>query len=80
MTIATAYVVAPMLAAAKVVVLLFAGMAGKARLGNLFRRLVLERDYLLRIAFFGVSFTRTVASLAARDLSFPATDFGKLSV
>ena len=42
MTIRAAYVVTPVFAASEVVTFLFARVAGKTRLRNFFRRLVLE--------------------------------------
>jgi hypothetical protein len=71
MAIGTSYVVAPMLTAAEVVMFLFSCVAGKTSLRRLFRRFSLEGYDFLRIAFFGVSFARTVTRLATRHLSFP---------
>ena len=73
-------IVAPVFAATKVVVLFFAGMAAETGLSNFFGRLVLERDDLLRIAFLGMRFTRSMTGFATRHLSFPAAYLGKLSV
>ena len=80
MTVRTANVVAPVLATPKVVVLFFAGMARKARLGNFFGRLVLKGDDLLRIAFFGVGLARSMTLFTARNFPFPTADRGKLGM
>ena len=70
-TLRAADVVAPVLATPEVVVLFPARMTGETSLRDRFRRFILKRNDLLRIAFFGVSFTRPVTRLATRHLSFP---------
>ena len=75
-----ANVVAPVLAAAEVIVLFLAGMTGKAGLRNILRRLVLEADYFCRVALFGVRLSWTMARFAAGNLPFPATDLGEFCV
>ena len=80
MTVGTTDVVAPMLAASKVVVFLFAGVAAQARFRDLFRRFIFEGDDLLRITFLTVGFSWTMAGFATRHLLFPAADFDELSV
>lgn len=74
MTIGTTNVVAPVFAAAEIVVLFPSRVTTETSLRDLFRRLVLERNNFLGIAFFRMSFARSVTRLAARDLVFPATD------
>ena len=75
-TIGATNVIAPVLAAAKIVVLLFACMAGKTSLGSFFRRLVLEADYLCGVAFFGVGLARTMTRFTSGNFSFPTADLG----
>jgi len=71
MTIRATDVIAPMFAAAEVVVLLFAGVAGKTSFGDLFRRLVLETDDLRRIALFRVGLAWAMASFAGTSIEKP---------
>jgi len=73
-------IVTPVLATAEVVVLFSAGVTSQTGLGDLFRRLVLERNDLLRIALFAVCLAGTVARLAAGHLVFPTADFYELGV
>src|SRR5690349_2782251 len=77
-TIGAADVVAPVLAAAEVVVLFPAGVTSQTSLGDLFGRFILERDDLFRIAFFGVRLARTVARLATRHLVLPTANLREL--
>jgi len=79
-TIGAADIIAPVLAAAEVIVFLSAGVTAQTRLGDFLRRLVLERNDLLRIAFFDVSLTGTVARLTTRHLLFPTGELDELSV
>jgi len=78
--VGAADVVAPVLAASKVVMFLFAGVAAQARFRDLFRRFIFEGDDLLRIAFLTVGFAWTMAGLATGHLLFPAADFDELRV
>ena len=80
MAVGAADVVAPVLAASKVVMFLFAGMAAQARFRDLFRRFIFEGDDLLRIAFLTMGFAWTMAGLATGHLLFPAADFDELRV
>ena len=73
-------VVAPVFAAAEVVVFLAAGVTRQTRLGNLLRRFILEGDDLFGVAFFDVRFAWTMARLATRHLFFPATQLRELRV
>ena len=70
--IRTAYVVAPVLSAAEVVVFLSAGVAAKTCFGDFFGGLVFERNDLCRVAFLTVSLAGTMTSFATSHLSFPA--------
>ena len=69
-----ANVVAPVLAAAEVVVFFLAGMATQAGLRSLFRRFRFERNDLLWIAFFSVPFTWSMTRLTTSHLPFPTRD------
>jgi hypothetical protein len=69
-----------MLAAPKVVMFLFTGVAAQTRFRDLFGRFIFEGDDLLRIAFLTVGFAWTMAGLATGHLLFPAADFDELSV
>ena len=80
MTIRTAYAVTEVFAAPKIVSFLFARMTGKTSLGNLFRRLVFERDDFRGIAFFQVGLTWSMTRLAACYFLFPTADFGETGV
>jgi hypothetical protein len=71
---------APVLAASEIVVFFFTRVAGEAGLGNFFRRFVLERNHLRRIAFFNVDPAWPMARFAASYLSFPTADRGKFGV
>ena len=72
MTVGATDVVAPMLAAPKVIVLFPAGMAVETRFRGFLRGLVLEGDYLGHItAALNVSLARAVAGFAPRDLVLP---------
>ena len=79
-TVSATDVVAPVLTAAKVVVLFPAGVTAQTCLGDLFRRLVLEGDDLLRIAFFSVCLAWTMTGFAARHLLFPTPQPRELSM
>jgi len=79
-TIGTANIVAPVFSATEIVVLFSTGMAGKTRLRNFFRSLVLERDDLRRVAFFCVSLAWPMTRFASGYLVFPASDFGESGV
>ena len=70
-TISTTDVVAPVFAAAEVVVLFSPGVAGQAGFRDLFGGLVLERDDLRRIAFGYVFLAWSMTRLTARHLVFP---------
>ena len=72
--IRTADVVAPVLTTPEIVVLFLARVARETSLGNFFRRFVLERNDLCRIAFFRVSLARAMTGLTPRNLSFPTAD------
>ncbi len=80
MAVSATDVVAPVLAAAEVVVFLSAGVTGQARLRGFFRRLVLERNDLLRIAFLEVRLAWSMTRLATSDFSFPTIDSGESGV
>ena len=80
MAISTTDIVAPVLAAAEVIVLLLAGVASQTCFRDFFRRFVLERDDLLRIAFFNVCLAWSMARLAAGHFVFLTADFYELRV
>lgn len=80
MAVSTPDIVTPVLAAAKVVVLLLAGVAAQTCFRDFFRGFVLERDDLLRVAFFNVCLAWSMARLATRHLVFPTADFYELRV
>ena len=71
MTVRATDVVAPMLAAAKRVVLLPARMTGETGFGDLLGRFVFKRDYLRRIAFLAVRLAWSMTRLTAGHLVFP---------
>jgi hypothetical protein len=79
-TIRTANVVTPMLAAPEIIPFLFARMTCQTSLGNLLGWFVLKRDDLRRIAFFRVGLSRTMTRLAACNFVFPTADFGEPGV
>ena len=78
MAINTTDVVAPVLAAAEVVVLFFAGVTGKTRLGDVLRRHAFERNDLFRIALFTMSFARPMTRFATGHLILPAANLYEL--
>ena len=80
MTISATDVVAPVLAAAKVIVFFSTGVTAQTCLRGFLRRLILERNYFLRIAFFDVGFARTMARLATRHLLLPTRKLCELGV
>ena len=80
MAIGTADIVAPVLAAAEVIVFLAARVARQTRLGGLFRRFVLEGNDLRRIAFLDVGFAWTMTRLATGHFFFPTADFDEFRV
>ena len=80
MAISATDVVAPVFAAAKVVVFFLTGVTRQTRFRDFFRRLVLEGDDFLWVAFFTVGLAWTMTCLATRHLVFPATDFDELGV
>src|SRR5262245_3462619 len=63
MAVSAADVVAPVFATAEVVVLFSPRMTGQTRFRDLFRRLVLERNDLGRIAFLRVGLAWSMTSL-----------------
>lgn len=74
MAINTTYIVSPVFTATEVIVLFFTGVTAEAGFRSLFRRFVLERDYLCRIAFLYVGFAGTVTRLTAGYFALPAAD------
>jgi hypothetical protein len=68
----TAYVVAPVFAAAKIIVLFLAGMTGETSFRDGLRRFVFEGNYLSGIAFFNVGLAWPMTRFATSYLSFPA--------
>ena len=76
MAVGAADVVAPVFAAAEVVVFLTSRVTRQTRLRRLFRRLVLEGNDFRRIALFDVRPAWTMARFAARHLRFPARQPG----
>jgi hypothetical protein len=73
-------VVAPVLAASKVVMFLSARVAAQARFRDLFRSFIFEGDDLLRIAFLTVGFAWTMAGFATGHFLLPTADLDELSV
>ena len=80
MAIHTAYIVAPVFTATEVVAFFLARVAGETSLRYLFRRFILKRNDLFRIALFGVSFARPVTGLATGYLSFPTANVCQLGM
>lgn len=80
MTFGTANIVAPVFTAPEIVVFFSTGVAGKASLGDFFRRFVFERNDLRRIAFCSVGLAWTMAGFAASDLTLPTADRGEFGV
>jgi hypothetical protein len=78
--ISTTDIVAPVFAAPEIVSLLLASMTPETSLRDLFGRLVLERNDLCGIAFFGVGLTWPMASFAAGYSVLPATYIDELGV
>lgn len=79
-TIGTANIVAPVLAATEIVVFFFTRVARETGLGNFFGRFILERNNLRRIGFFNVGLAWPVTRFAASYLAFPTADRGQLGV
>jgi hypothetical protein len=69
-----------MFAAPEVVAFLFARVAGKTRLGNLFGRFIFERDDLRRVTFCHVGLAWSMTRLATCHFLFPTVDFGETGV
>ena len=80
MAVSTTDVVAPVFAAAEVVVFLSTGMARQASFRGFLRTLVFEGNDLFRIAFLDVRLAWTMARLATCHLVFPATGLRELCV
>lgn len=80
MTIGTANIVAPVLAASEIVVFFSTRVAGETGLGSFLRRFIFERNHLRRIAFFDVDPAWPVARFATSYLAFPTADRGKFGV
>ena len=80
MAIGTAYVVSPVLATAKVVVLFSSGMAGETGFRNRFCWFVFERDDLCRITFFRVGLSWSMTRLTSSHSVFPSLQATKLGV
>ena len=64
-------VVAPVFAAAEVVVFFLAGMASETVFRNFLRRFVLKGNDFCRIAFFSVRLTWTMAGFASGHFILP---------
>lgn len=74
--IGAADIIAPVFAAAEIVVTLFTGVATEAGLRDLFRVLTGKRDDLSFVAgTFDVQFAWTMARFAALGLVFPTGNF-----
>lgn len=80
MAIRAANIVAPVLAATKVVVLFPAGVTPQTSLRSFFRRLCFEGNNFAGIAVFCVGPPGTMARLATRNFGFPTIYFDELSV
>lgn len=65
-------VIAPVFAAAEVVVLFPAGVASQTSFGNQFRALVFEGDNLFRIPLLGMGLTWSMARFTASYLALPS--------
>lgn len=74
MTVSAADVVAPVFAAPEVITFLFARMAGETCFGGFLGRLVLKRNDLRRVAFFGVGLARSMTCFTAGHFIFPTVD------
>ena len=71
MAISTADIVAPVLAAAEVIVLFPAGVASQAGLSSFFRRFILKGNDLGGVALGDVILARAMAGLATSNFSLP---------
>src|SRR5689334_7736136 len=80
MAISATDVVAPVFAAAEVVVLFATGVAGQAGFGDLLGGLVLERDDLRRVPFRDVLLAWSMTRLTASHLAFPTRQTAELRV
>src|ERR1041385_1561048 len=81
MALGATNVVAPMLTAAKIVALFFAGMTRQARLRHFLRRLIRKRDDLRLITTaVDVRLAWAMARLAAGNFIFPARDIRECRV
>ena len=80
MTVGAADIVAPVFAAAEVVVFFAARVAAETGFGNLFRRFVFEGDDLRWVAFFDVRFAGAVTRLATSHFLFPARELREFGV
>jgi hypothetical protein len=81
MTVCATDVVAPMLAAPKVIVLFPAGMAVETRFRDFLRGLVLEGDYLSHITpALNVSLAWAMARFASSDFVFPTAYLCKVGM
>ena len=80
MTVSATDVVAPVFAAAEVVVLFSSRVAAQAGFGDLFRRFVLERNDLGRIAFLHVGLAWSMTGFAPGHFLFPTLQAAKFCV
>ena len=80
MAVDTTDVIAPVLAAAEVIVLFFSCVTGKTGFRNFFWCFVLKGDDLLRITFFGVRLTWSMTGFAPRHLLVPTTNLSELEM
>src|SRR5215813_869046 len=78
--VSAAYVIPPVFASTKVIVVFLPGMTGQACLCNLLRRLALETNDLLGIAFFDVCFAWAMTRLAPCCFIFPGRQNSQLAV
>ena len=80
MTIGAADVVAPVLAAAVVVVLFLAGVARQTSLSSFFRRFILKGDDLGGVALGNVVLARAMAGVATGNCPVPTAYFRKVGM
>ena len=80
MTVGTADVVSPVLAAPEVIVLFLPRVTSKTGFGGFLRRLAFKRNDLLGVAFFDVRFARSMTRFTASHFVIPTADLRELGV
>ena len=80
MTVGTADVVSPVLAAPEVIVLFLSRVTRKTGFGGFLRRLAFERNDLFRITFFDVRLAWSMTRFTASHFVVPTADLRELGV